>query len=314
MWPDCSPPIERPRLIISSITYLSPTGQRTSSMPRSRSAISRPMLLITVATIALPFSRPCAFMWRRAHQHHRVAVDDAPGAIDEDRAIAVAVERHAHAVAAARARARARLLRMRRAAIQVDVAAVGLVADARRRRSRARWNSRGATVVVAPFARVDRDLERGRAAPGRAAPAARARCRRRSTSVRSTGGSAAAGDLPARSAMIASTCALERLGELLAAAREHLDAVVLERIVRRGDHEPGVEAHRARDVGDRRRRDDAGAGDRRPFRVHAAAELALDPVAGFARVAADEEAQRPRLRSAARIARTSAAPSRATVS
>ena len=61
-WPDCSPPSERSRLIISSITYLSPTGQRTSAMPASRSAISRPMLLITVATTASPLRRPSALI------------------------------------------------------------------------------------------------------------------------------------------------------------------------------------------------------------------------------------------------------------
>src|SRR5262249_46658788 len=72
--------------------------------------------------------------------------------------------------------------------------------------------------------------------------------------------------------------ALERLGELLAAAREHLDAVVLERIVRRADHEAGVEPHRARDVGRRRRRDHARRRNRRPLGVDAAPELALDPL------------------------------------
>ena len=102
MWPDCSPPSERSRAIISSITYLSPTGHRTSSMPRSRSAISRPMLLITVATMALPRSRPVGLQVPGAHQHHRVAVDDAAAVIDEDRAVAVAVERDAEPAAVAR--------------------------------------------------------------------------------------------------------------------------------------------------------------------------------------------------------------------
>ena len=64
--PDCSPPSARPRRCISSITYLSPTGQRTMAMPRSRSAISRPMLLITVATIASPGRRPSRFSWSAA--------------------------------------------------------------------------------------------------------------------------------------------------------------------------------------------------------------------------------------------------------
>ena len=51
------------------------------------------------------------------------------------------------------------------------------------------------------------------------------------------------GDLPAPVVDDVLDLALERLGELLAAAREHLDAVVFERIVRRGNDEPGVEPH-----------------------------------------------------------------------
>ena len=86
------------------------------------------MLLITVATSASPFSRPCDFMCRAHMSMHRVAVDDPSLVIDEDRAVAVAVERHAHAVAAV-ADERAQALGMSRAAIEVDVAAVRLVAD-----------------------------------------------------------------------------------------------------------------------------------------------------------------------------------------
>ena len=63
------------------------------SMPASRSAISRPMLLITVATTAFPFSRPSRFICLRAHQHHRVAIDDVSAFVDEDRAISIAVIR-----------------------------------------------------------------------------------------------------------------------------------------------------------------------------------------------------------------------------
>ena len=54
------------------------------------------MLLMTVATIAPPFSRPFALQLVRAHQQHGVAVDDRAAMIDEDGAIAVAVERDAH--------------------------------------------------------------------------------------------------------------------------------------------------------------------------------------------------------------------------
>ena len=49
--------------------------------------------------------------------------------------------------------------------------------------------------------------------------------------------------------------ALESLGEFLASPGKYLDAVVLERVVRRRNHEAGIEAHVARDVGDRRRGD-----------------------------------------------------------
>ena len=55
---------------------------------------------------------------------------------------------------------------------------------------------------------------------------------------------------------------------------------------------PGVEALGARQIGDRRRRHDAGADDRRAFAAQAARQLVLDPRARFARVAADHESQR----------------------
>ena len=77
MWPDCSPPIDRSRLSISSMTYLSPTGQRISSMSLALSASSRPMLLMTVATTALPFSTALRTHVPRAQQQHGVAVHDS---------------------------------------------------------------------------------------------------------------------------------------------------------------------------------------------------------------------------------------------
>ena len=82
------------------------------------------MLLITVATTPFPFSWPSRLHVPAAHQQHRVAIDDAAGAVDENRAIAVAVERHAEAAAALDDHAR-EVLRVRRAAVEVDVASVG---------------------------------------------------------------------------------------------------------------------------------------------------------------------------------------------
>ena len=59
--PDCSPPRRsRPRSI-SSITYLSPTRRANQAdAARLEAPVSRPMLLITVATTVSPASRPCA--------------------------------------------------------------------------------------------------------------------------------------------------------------------------------------------------------------------------------------------------------------
>ena len=57
----------------------------------------------------------------------------------------------------------------------------------------------------------------------------------------------------------------EHLGEFLAGAGKHLDAVVLERIVRGRNDDAGGVAHARREIGDGRRRHDAGAGQgRRP--------------------------------------------------
>ncbi len=58
------------------------------------------MLLITVATIALPLQPAFALQLARAHQQDGVAVDDLAAVVDEDGAVAVAVERHAHLAAA----------------------------------------------------------------------------------------------------------------------------------------------------------------------------------------------------------------------
>ena len=85
---------------------------------------------------------------------------------------------------------------------------------------------------------------------------------------------------------------LQRLGELLPSTGEHLDAVVLERIVRRGNHQAGVEPHLASDISDRRRRNHAGGGDRGAGRASTSRQLLLNPHAGFPGISADDETQR----------------------
>ena len=58
------------------------------------------MLLMTVATTALPREPPFRLHLLGAHEHHVIAVEHPAGRVDENRAIAVAVERDAQPVAA----------------------------------------------------------------------------------------------------------------------------------------------------------------------------------------------------------------------
>ena len=106
-----------------------------------------------------------------AHQQHRVAVDDA--ARRRRRRSRDRRRRRTPRPSGSRARrtARASCSRVRRAAIEVDVAAVGRRAQHLDVEAELA-NSRGATVVVAPFAVSIGELERGRAAADPAAPAA----------------------------------------------------------------------------------------------------------------------------------------------
>ena len=85
---------------------------------------------------------------------------------------------------------------------------------------------------------------------------------------------------------------LELFRELLTAAREHLDAVVLERIVGRRNHGAERDVHGAREVRDGRRRQDAGGDDRRSCHASAMCQFALDPDARLARVAANQQPRR----------------------
>ena len=125
-------------------------------MPRSRSAISRPMLLITVATIASPASLPSRFQMDRRPSAARRRRRRCGRVIDEQRAIAVAVEGDAEARAGVDDLAR-QTVEMRRAAIEVDVAAVRVDAD-----------------------RLDVEAERPAATPAPASMSHRWRSRRRS--------------------------------------------------------------------------------------------------------------------------------------
>ena len=236
----------------------------------------------------LPVSWPVCLHVAAAHQQHRVAVDELTGGVHQDRAIAVAVEGHAEPAPPLDDDAR-QVLRVGRAAVQVDVAAVRRGAQdlnvEAQLAEQPRRHSRGRAVRG-----VDRDLH----------PSEPLRIRQRQARVRDIGVDdvgafdrhvRGAADLPARVGDDRFHLALERLGELLAAPGEHLDAVVLEWIVRRRDHDSRVEAHLAGDVGDGGCRQHAGAGDRGAFGPYSTRELALDPFPGFARVAPQDESK-----------------------
>jgi hypothetical protein len=85
---------------------------------------------------------------------------------------------------------------------------------------------------------------------------------------------------------------LDGLRKFFAFARKDLDAVVLERVVGRGDHDTRVVRAGARQECDRRGGHDAGAGHRRAFAARAVRELGFDPAAGLAGIAADEKLRR----------------------
>ena len=129
IWPDCSPPSERSRRIISSITYLSPDGTANHTDAR----VSKRELEADVAhdrgDDRVSLEPALGLHLLRAHQHHGVAVDDVAGPVHEDRAIAVAVEGHTHRVLPVNDQSCQRVGR-RRSATEVDVAAVRRDADA----------------------------------------------------------------------------------------------------------------------------------------------------------------------------------------
>ena len=120
-------------------------------MPWRCSAISSPMLLITVATTRVVRQLLPLLEVEAEQEQHRVAVDDVAAMIDEDRAIAVAVERDAEPAAGGDDLAR-EPRRVRRAAREIDVAAVGLIRRAARLADPSSVNNAGAVAVVAPLA------------------------------------------------------------------------------------------------------------------------------------------------------------------
>ncbi len=81
---------------------------------------------------------------------------------------------------------------------------------------------------------------------------------------------------------------LDLVGQLVAVRPEQLDAVVVIRVVRGGDHHAEIGAHRARQHRNRRRRHRAGQQHIHPDRSEARHQRGLDHITGQPRVLADQ--------------------------
>ena len=198
--------------------------------------------------------QPAAILAGRSADISRMASPSTilPVVIDEQRAIAVAVERHAEPAPRSRPRPLASPSRcvdpqsrlMLRPSGVTPIASTSNPSCAK---------SAGASGAVAPFAQsttMRRSGERPGGLQDLAAGAERnaaadAPCDR----VRG-GDPSALPEPPRRIGNQRLDRRLELLGQLLAGAAEHLDAVVFVGIVRRGDHDAGIEALGARQIRD----------------------------------------------------------------
>ena len=83
-----------------------------------------------------------------------------------------------------------------------------------------------------------------------------------------------------------------RVGEFVSFMVKELDAVVLERIVRRGNHHTGVVVFHAGEIGYARCRDHADQIDAHPGRTETGRQRRFDHAPGNAGIPADQEAVR----------------------
>ena len=158
---------------------------------------------------------------------------------------------------------RLQVLRVRRADAVVDVDAVRLGAD--RDDVRAELvEHRRRDVVAGAVRAVDDDAPALEVELGRETCSCRTRCSGPpASSMRRALPSCADGTHASGSSITLSIACSTLVGKLRARAGEELDPVVVERIVRRADHDAGGQAQRARQVRDRRRRQRARTDRRR---------------------------------------------------
>ncbi len=128
MWPDCSPPSERPSRVSTSSTNLSPTSVSITSMPLARSALNSPRLLQCVTTTLSSVSTPALEHVVGQDGQEEVAVEHVAGRGDGHDAVGVAVEREAEVEPFADDLV-AQVVDVGRTDAVVDVLPVGLVTD-----------------------------------------------------------------------------------------------------------------------------------------------------------------------------------------
>ena len=245
------------------------------------------MLLITVATTVSPLRRPSALSCR-AHISITASPSTSRPCSSAKIARSPSPSKATPAIAPRSTTRAAMRLGMRRAAVQIDVAAIrrraeqhdvearALANSLRRHASSSRhWRSRrralppqpagvGQHVAQVVEIRPDRVAwPTGRRVAARSCQSGRRRSSRRAARASSVNFSPR--------------------------AREDLDAVVLERVVRSRDHRAERDVRRAREIGDGRRRQHTDGLTVAPLARRAVRELAFDPVARLARIAADQQ-------------------------
>ena len=237
-----SPPRVAPDTCIPSRMYLSPTGVRMTWPPAASTADWSPPFERTETTSPPPGNAPRASRSSARMPEDLVAVDDPAGRVDRDEAIRVAVEGEpdvgaepddglAPAMPDPWPRSRTLMLMPSGSAWMTSTVRPGRLEDA------------GPRIEPDPLApsRTTRSPAAG-IAVGQAEPVlavAPRRARRASTTRPSPAFPTPPSSLGPPDQLL--ELVLDRVVELEAVAVEHLEAVVVGRVVRGGDHDPGRE-------------------------------------------------------------------------
>src|SRR5580658_1353155 len=223
-------------------------------------------------------------------EKNAVAVDDFSRFADEERAVGVAVESHSELSALGK-HACLQSIEMERAAAGIDIAAIR--GNAHRDNISAEGPKKfGAEFVSGAVGAVEQNAEAGELGSGNDATAQK---------IEIFGVERSIGNEKGRIFRRRAGAMLENVGfefffdgvrELHARVREKLDAIVLVRIVRRGNHDAGLKIILAHEAGHAGRGDDTGKSYGGSGLREASGEKRRDVRTGFAGVHADEHVGR----------------------